>query len=43
MTKGGFNSDDSLEKLVFLAYRDIAKKWDKSISKWDNIIICYFL
>ncbi|MFK5882322.1 MAG: IS256 family transposase [Sulfurospirillum sp.] len=25
-TKGGFNSDDSLFKLVFLAYRDIAKK-----------------
>jgi putative transposase len=37
-TKGGFNSDDSLEKLVFLAYRDIAKKWDKSISNWAEII-----
>jgi putative transposase len=37
-TKGGFNSDDSLYKLVFLAYRDIAKKWDKSISNWAEII-----
>ena len=26
-TKGGFNSDDSLRKLVYLAYKDIAKKW----------------
>ncbi len=37
-TKGGFNSDDSLFKLVYLAYKDIAKKWDKSISNWAEII-----
>ena len=37
-TKGGFNSDESLFKLVYLAYRDIAKKWDKSISNWAEII-----
>jgi transposase-like protein len=37
-TKGGFNSDMSLMKLVFLAYRDIAKKWEKSISNWGEII-----
>jgi len=37
-TKGGFNSDESLFKLVFLAYRDIAKKWEKSISNWGEII-----
>jgi len=32
-TKGGFANDESLFKLVYLAYKDIAKKWDKSISK----------
>ena len=37
-TKGGFNSDDSLKKLVYLAYKDIAKKWEKSISNWGEII-----
>jgi len=37
-TKGGFNSDISLQKLVYLAYKDIAKKWDKSISNWAEII-----
>ena len=31
-TKGGFSNDESLFKLVYLAYKDIAKKWDKSIS-----------
>jgi len=28
-TKGGFTNDESLFKLVFLAYKDIAKKWEK--------------
>jgi len=37
-TKGGFNSDSSLQKLVYLAYKDIAKKWEKSISNWGEII-----
>jgi transposase-like protein len=37
-TKGGFNSDISLQKLVYLAYQDIAKKWEKSISNWAEII-----
>jgi len=37
-TKGGFNSDSSLQKLVYLAYKDIAKKWEKSISNWAEII-----
>ncbi len=37
-TKGGFNDDTSLFKLVFLAYRDIAKKWEKSIPNWAEII-----
>ena len=37
-TKGGFSSNDALIKLVYLAYKDIAKKWDKSISNWAEII-----
>ncbi len=37
-TKGGFSNDESLFKLVFLAYRDIAKKWEKSISNWAEIV-----
>ena len=37
-TKGGFSNDGSLFKLVYLAYKDIAKKWDKSISNWAEII-----
>ena len=37
-TKGGFNSDLSLYKLVFLTYKDIAQKWDKSLSNWAEII-----
>jgi transposase-like protein len=37
-TKGGFSNDSSLFKLVYLAYKDIAKKWDKSISNWAEII-----
>jgi transposase-like protein len=36
-TKGGFN-DDSLKKLVYLVYKDISKKWNKSISNWAEII-----
>jgi putative transposase len=37
-TKGGFNSVDSLTKLVYLVYKDISKKWQKSISNWAEII-----
>lgn len=37
-TKGGFSNDESLFKLVYLAYKDISKKWDKSISNWAEII-----
>ena len=37
-TKGGFNSDESLFKLVFLTYRGISKKWEKTISNWAEII-----
>ncbi len=34
----GFNSDESLFKLVFLTYRGISKKWEKTISNWGEII-----
>jgi transposase-like protein len=37
-SKGGFSNDDALFKLVFLIYRDISKKWEKSISNWAEII-----
>jgi len=37
-SKGGFTNNDSLFKLVFLAYGDIAKKWDKAIPNWGEII-----
>jgi len=37
-TKGGFNSDESLFRLTYLIYRDISKKWQKSISNWAEII-----
>jgi len=37
-TKGGFSNDESLLKLVFLTYKDISKKWEKSIANWAEII-----
>ena len=37
-SKGRFTNDDALFKLVFLVYRDISKKWEKSISNWAEII-----
>ena len=37
-TKGGFNNDDSLKKLVYLVYKNISKKWQKSIPNWAEII-----
>ena len=37
-SKGGFSNDEALFKLVFLIYRDISRKWEKSISNWAEII-----
>ena len=37
-TKGGFNSDESLFRLTYLIYKDISKKWQKSVSNWAEII-----
>ncbi len=36
-TKGIFPTDTSLEKLVYLAYRNIRKKWTMPISNWGQI------
>ena len=35
-TKGVFPTDTSLEKLVYLAYRNICKKWTMPISNWGK-------
>ena len=37
-TKGVFNSDESLFRLTYLIYKDISKKWQKSVSNWAEII-----
>ncbi len=33
-TKGVFPSDEALEKLVYLAYRNIRKKWTMPLANW---------
>ena len=35
--KGVFTNDSALEKLVYLAYRNIKKKWTSSLSNWGLI------
>jgi transposase-like protein len=37
-TKGAFPSADSASKLLFLAQRNIAKKWTKPILNWPKIL-----
>lgn len=37
-TKGSFPSDTAITKSVYLAYRNIVKKWDKCINNWGEII-----
>jgi transposase-like protein len=37
-TKGAFPSPDSASKLLFLAQRNIAKKWTKPILNWPKIL-----
>ena len=37
-TKSLFPHDDALKKMMFLAYRDIAKKWNKPIPNWPIIV-----
>ena len=35
--KGVFPSDTSLEKLVYLAYRNIREKWTMPLANWSQI------
>ena len=35
--KGVFTSDTALEKLVYLAYRNIRKKWTMPLANWATI------
>lgn len=35
--KGVFTSDQALEKLVYLAYRNIRKKWTMPVANWGQI------
>lgn len=35
--KGVFPSDTALEKLVYLAYRNIREKWTMPIANWGQI------
>lgn len=36
-TKGVFPTDNSLEKLVYLAYRNIRKKWTMPLANWGQL------
>ena len=36
-SKGGFPNDTALEKLVYLAYRNIRKKWTMPLANWAEI------
>jgi len=33
-----FPNDDALTKMIYLAYRDIAKKWKMALPNWGMII-----
>jgi len=37
-TKASFPTQESLEKVLYLAYRRAKKKWDKAIANWSLII-----
>ena len=37
-TKSIFPSDDALKKMLFLAYRDISKKWTKPLPNWPIVL-----
>ncbi|PWK73827.1 hypothetical protein LX99_04213 [Mucilaginibacter oryzae] len=37
-TKGAFTSDQALLKLVYLAFRDLSKKWTMPIHNWGLTI-----
>jgi putative transposase len=37
-TRSAFPHDDALRKLVYLAYRDVSKKWTMPLRNWSTII-----
>jgi len=37
-TKSVFPTTESVQKMLYLAYRDIVKQWDKCIPRWPNIL-----
>ena len=37
-TKSLFSTEDALRKILFMAYKDIQKKWHKPMSNWPYII-----
>ena len=37
-TKGSFTSQTALEKLIYLAIKNISKKWNQPIQNWSLII-----
>ena len=37
-TRSAFPHDDALRKLLYLAYRDVAKKWTMPLRNWPAII-----
>lgn len=37
-TKSVFPTAESVQKMLYLAYKDIHKQWDKSIPNWPNIL-----
>lgn len=37
-TKSVFPTIESVEKILYLAYRDIAKQWDKGVPNWPSIL-----
>jgi len=37
-TRSIFPNDDALKKMLFLAYRDLSKKWTVQIQNWAVVI-----
>lgn len=37
-TKSIFPTNESVQKMLYLAYRDISKQWDKAIPHWPTIL-----
>lgn len=37
-TKSVFPTDESVKKMLYLAYRDVKKKWDKAVPHWPEIL-----